>query len=136
MVTVRFPIIIGKDDYTNRLHFHVEHVKAGKAMFIENPDYRYSFIDSEEAAKFLLGMGKIEYKGPINPGSEKDISLREIITLIEELTGDKAIVQEDGSASPYNFPGSWSVNTNRAHNLGYKFTSLDELLKNLIVHYS
>ena len=136
VVAVRFPIIIGKDDYTNRLHFHVEHVKEGKAMFIENPDYRYSFIDSEEAAKFLLGMGKEEYEGPINPGSEKDISLREIITLIEELTGDKAIVQADGSASPYNFPGSWSVITKRSNDLGYKFTSLDELFKNLIVHYS
>ena len=31
VVAVRFPIILGQDDYTNRLKFHVEHVKDGKA---------------------------------------------------------------------------------------------------------
>jgi nucleoside-diphosphate-sugar epimerase len=30
VTAVRFPIIIGKDDYTNRLNFHVEHVKEEK----------------------------------------------------------------------------------------------------------
>jgi nucleoside-diphosphate-sugar epimerase len=136
VVAVRFPIIIGKDDYTHRLSFHVEHVIEGKAMSLENPDFRYSFIDSEEAAKFLLGMGKTDYEGPINPGSEKDISLWELLTLIEDITGDRAILQKDGSPSPYNFPGSWSVNTNRARSLGYEFVKLEDLLKQLIVHYS
>ncbi|WP_342429642.1 NAD-dependent epimerase/dehydratase family protein [Neobacillus sp. FSL H8-0543] len=136
VVAVRFPIIIGKDDYTNRLYFHVEHVNEGKAMFIENPDYRYSFIDSEEAAEFLLSMGKTEYEGPINPGSEEDISLRELVTFIEDITGKKASLQVDGTPSPYNLPGSWSVNTDRAGSLGYKFARLNELLKRLILHYS
>jgi nucleoside-diphosphate-sugar epimerase len=136
VVAVRFPIIIGKDDYTNRLSFHVEHVKEGKALFLEKPDFRYSFIDSEEAAKFLYSMGETEYEGPINPGSEKDISLRELINLIEEITGDRAILLIDGSPSPYNLPGSWSVDTNRARSLGYEFIKLEDLLKQLIVHYS
>ncbi|WP_045516909.1 NAD-dependent epimerase/dehydratase family protein [Neobacillus niacini] len=136
VVAVRFPIIIGKDDYTNRLKFHVEHIKEGKPMFIEHPNFRYSFIDSGEAASFLLSMAKSDYHGPVNPGSEEDCSLSELNTLIEDLIGSKAILSIDGDPSPYNLPGAWSVNTSLAQSMGFSFTSLDRLLKNLILHYS
>lgn len=135
VVAVRFPIIIGKDDYTNRLQFHVEHVKEGKPMFIEHPEFRYSFIDSGEAASFLLSMAKSDYEGPVNPGSEEDISLGELIRLIENLTGTEARLNKDGHPSPYNLPGSWSVNTSLVQSLGFRFTSLDSLLKSLIQYY-
>jgi nucleoside-diphosphate-sugar epimerase len=136
VVAVRFPIIIGKDDYTNRLQFHVENVKEGKPMFIEHPDFRYSFIDSGEAASFLLSMTKSDYQGPVNPGSAEDISLIELVELIENLIGTEAILSDDGDPSPYNLPGAWSVNTSLVKSMGYRFVSLDSLLKSLIRHYS
>ncbi len=136
VVAVRFPIIIGKDDYTNRLQFHVEQVKEGRQMFIEHPNFRYSFIDSGEAATFLLSMAKSNYQGPINPGSEEDISLSELIGLIEKLIEAEVKLSEDGNPSPYNLPGSWSVNTSLVQSLGFRFTSLDSLLKSLIQYYS
>ncbi|MEH7482188.1 NAD-dependent epimerase/dehydratase family protein [Neobacillus drentensis] len=135
VVAVRFPIIIGKDDFTNRLKFHVDHVKCGKAIFIEHPDFRYSFIDSEEAASFLLMIANSDYQGVINPGSSEDISLRELVTLIEDQTETKAILQSEGDPSPYNLPGSWSIDTSRAKSLGYRFTSLNQLLDQLINFY-
>ena len=136
VVAVRFPIILGKDDYTNRLKFHVEHVKEGKPLFIENPDLRYSFIDSMEAASFLYTIAKSNYQGGINPGSEGDVGLRELLGLIEEHIGTHAILSKNGSPSPYNLPGSWSVSTSLVQSMGYRFTSLDKLLSELILHYS
>lgn len=136
VVAVRFPIIVGIDDYTNRLKFHVDHVKEGKAMFIENLDMRYSFIDSAEAADFLFQIAKSDYQGPINPGSAEDSSLRELVAFIEKQTHSKAVLHNDGAPSPYNLPGSWSVNTSRANSLGFQFTSLEQLLNQLITHYS
>lgn len=136
VTAIRFPIIIGKDDYTNRLKFHVEHIKEGKPMFIEYPNYRYSFIDSGEAALFLYNIAKSDYQGPVNPGSPEDISLNELIGLIEGHLGTKAKLSKDGDPSPYNLPGSWSVSTGLVQSLGYRFTSLDRLLKNLILYYS
>jgi nucleoside-diphosphate-sugar epimerase len=136
VVAVRFPIILGKDDYTNRLKFHVEHVKEGKPLFIENPDLSYSFIDSMEAASFLYSIAKSNYHGGINPGSEGDISLRELLGLIEEHIGTHANLSESGNPSPYNLPGSWSVNTSLVQSMGYRFTSLDRLLRDLILHYT
>jgi nucleoside-diphosphate-sugar epimerase len=136
VTAVRFPIIIGKDDYTNRLKFHVEHIKEGKPMFIENPNFRYSFIDSGEAALFLYSLAKQDFQGPVNPGSTEDISLNELNGLMEDHLGTKAKLSKDGDPSPYNLPGSWSVNTGLVQSLGYRFTSLDSLLKNLILYYS
>lgn len=136
VVAVRFPIIVGEDDYTNRLKYHVEHIEEGKAMFIENLDRRYSFIDSEEAARFLLEIAKSDFQGPVNPGSGSDISLGELVTLIEGLTEVKAVITSEGDPSPYNLPGSWSINTERAKSLGYHFTALDPLFKKLITAYS
>jgi nucleoside-diphosphate-sugar epimerase len=136
VVAVRFPIILGKDDYTNRLKFHVEHVKEEKPLFIENPDLRYGFIDSMEAASFLYTIAKSNYHGGINPGSEGDISLRELLGLIEEHIGTHAILSKNGNPSPYNLPGSWSVDTSLVQSMGYRFTSLDKLLRELILHYS
>jgi nucleoside-diphosphate-sugar epimerase len=136
VVAVRFPIILGQDDYTNRLAFHVEHVKDGKSMFIENGDLRYSFIDSGEAASFLVSIAKSHYHGAINPGSEGDISLNELIELIENLTDAKANLGTEGDPSPYNLPGSWAVDTSLAQSMGFSFIPLNELLINLIKHYS
>ncbi len=136
VVAVRFPIILGQDDYTNRLAFHVEHVKDGKSMFIENGDLRYSFIDSGEAASFLVSIAKSPYHGAINPGSEGDISLNELIELIENLTDSKVNLRTDGDPSPYNLPGSWAVDTGLAQSMGFCFKPLNELLINLIKHYS
>jgi nucleoside-diphosphate-sugar epimerase len=136
VVAVRFPIILGKDDYTNRLKFHVEHVKEGIPLFIENPDLRYIFIDSMEASSFLYTIAKSNYHGGINPGSEGDISLGELLGLIEELIGTHANVSANGNPSPYNLPGSWSVDTSLVQSIGYRFKSLDKLLRELILHYS
>lgn len=136
VAAVRFSIIVGQDDYTNRLKFHVDHVTQGKPMFIEHPDFRYSFIDSKEAAQFLYNIAKSDYKGPINPGSSGDISLQDLLTLIETVTETTAALSAAGDASPYNLPGSWSTDTSLAESLGYKFTPLDHLLRELIVYYS
>lgn len=136
VVAVRFSIIVGKDDFTNRLKFHVDHVIQQKPINIENLDMRYGFIDSKEAAQFLLNIAKSDYQGPINPGSAGDISLGELVTLIETLTETKATLSPNGAASPYNLPGSWSTDTSLAQSMGHSFTPLQQLLEELIVYYS
>ena len=54
---VRFPYVIGPDDYTRRLLFYVEHIRKGLPMQVDNLDDRLSFISSEEAGRFLCHLG-------------------------------------------------------------------------------
>lgn len=138
VVSVRFPIVVSEDDYTERLKFHVDKILAGQPIGIPNPELRYSFIHADEAASFLLGIGNSDFEGPINPGSAGDISLREMIGKIELLANKEAKVENrttSGIVSPYALPGSWSIDTSLAEKLGYKFTELNHLLDQLIKYY-
>ncbi|MFT4415608.1 NAD-dependent epimerase/dehydratase family protein [Fredinandcohnia humi] len=135
VVAVRFPIVVGKDDYTNRLKFHVDKIVQGEPIGIPNPSLRFSFIESSEAAAFLYEMGRSTFEGPINPGSQGDISLKELIDVIEVRSNKVANVSRDINISPYSMEGSFSVNTNLASSLGFKFKPLDELIGGLINYY-
>lgn len=54
---MRFLIVVGEDDYTGRLKYHVEKVVQGEPIGIPNPSTRFSYIDSIEAASFLYEKG-------------------------------------------------------------------------------
>lgn len=54
VAAVRFPIVLGTDDYTKRLHFHIEHIREGREIGVPNSAAHISFIRSDEAADFLL----------------------------------------------------------------------------------
>lgn len=137
-VAVRFPIVVGKDDYTNRLKFHVDHVKEGMPMGIPDLDLRFGFISSKEAAEFLYRIAGMEFTGPINPGATGDISLGELIRMVEDTVGKTVEILKQTAPehmSPYAFPGSWSVSNSKAVELGFEFTPVNELLEMLIEHY-
>lgn len=138
VVAVRFPIVIGEDDYTNRLKFHVDRVVGGKAIGIKLPKARYSFITSQEAAEFLLEIGFHQYTGQINPGCKGDMSLYELIGKIEKETGCTALVESNPAIediSPYAMEGSWSINTDKANELGFHFAPLQDTVERLIRYY-
>jgi nucleoside-diphosphate-sugar epimerase len=138
VVSVRFPIVVSEDDYTERLKFHVDKILTGQPIGIPDPDLRYSFIHADEAASFLLEIGKSAFGGPINPGSAGDLSLREMVEKIAFLAHKEAIVENittSGNVSPYALPGSWSIDTSLAEGLGYTFTDLNHLLDQLIKNY-
>lgn len=138
VVSVRFPIVVSEDDYTERLKFHVDKMLAEESIGIHNPDFRYSFIDADEAADFLMKIGRMDFTGAINPGSKGDISLRKLLVKIEKQTNKTALIDTSVKAefpSPYSLPGSWSIDTSKAEQLGFEFTSLDQLLDSLIKYY-
>ncbi|WP_170289802.1 NAD-dependent epimerase/dehydratase family protein [Cytobacillus depressus] len=139
VAAVRFPIVIGKDDFTNRLKFHVEKIIEKEPIGITNLEARFSFILSDDAASFLYELGASSFTGTINPGCKKDISLRALLDKIEEHTGTKAKITDvltKENASPYSIGDSWSTNTNKAEKLGFTFADLDETLGHLIDYYT
>lgn len=138
VVAVRFPIVISKDDYTERLKFHVNKVLQGEPIGVPNDKERFSFILANEAAEFLFGIGDSTFTGPINPGSTGSISIEEILAKIESITGKLASVEQQltkENASPYAMPGTLEINTEKAKNLGFHFSDLNETMDELISYY-
>ncbi len=103
-VSVRFPVILGPDDYTRRLEFHVERIERNQTIFIPNLDARISMIHAEDACAFLLWSLTQKFKGPVNVASPGPIRLSELIREIETRVGQRALLVKQPtpqSESPY-----------------------------------
>lgn len=134
-IAVRYPVVLGKDDYTKRLEFYIQHVMNDLPMNIDNLDAQMSFICSEEAGAFMAFLADKDFCGTVNGASSGTISLREIIDYIEKKSGKKAIIKKDGDSAPYNGEVSFSVKTEKAREIGFHFSDLHEWIFDLIDWY-
>ena len=134
-IAVRYPFVTGKDDYTTRLYFYVEHVLKQLPMKVDNLDSKMSFIRSDEAGKFLSFLVDKDIKGAINGSSKGTVSIREILDYIEKETGYSAVLSEDGDPAPYNGEPEYSINTDKAESLGFSFTEVNDWIYGLIDYY-
>jgi len=134
-IAVRYPFAIGQDDYTKRLMFYVEHTVKSIPMYIDNVDYQMGFIRSDEAGKFMAFLVDKDFKGAINGSSCGTISLKEIIDYVENKTGAKAILSADGDEAPYNGEPEYSINTDKATELGFEFSNLKDWIYDLVDYY-
>ena len=50
---VRYPIVMGENDYTGRLDFYIEHIRDQKAMNIDDLDKEMAFICEKDAGEHL-----------------------------------------------------------------------------------
>ena len=134
-IAVRYPFAIGKDDYTKRLLFYVEHTMKSIPMNIDNLDYQMGYIRSEEAGKFIAFLVDKDVNGAINGSSKGTISLKEIIDYVEKKTGTKAIIDKEGDVAPYNGEPEYSINTEKANALGFRFSELKDWIYELLDYY-
>lgn len=132
---VRFPFVIGTDDYTKRLHFYIEHIINEKPMFIDNFTVQMAFVRSDEAGKFMAFLAGSDFQGAINGANEKTISIKEIADYVALKTGKSAILSNDGDVAPYNGANEYSINIDRAKSLGFSFTPLNDWIYKLIDSY-
>lgn len=134
-VAVRFPYVIGEDDYTQRLYFYVEQIIKGNPMNIDNLKEQIGFINSREAGDFLAWIADQKFIGSINGSNIGTISLQEIINYVEEKTGKKAIYSAEGLDGTYNGQKSFSLDVAHANSLGYNFTELKSWIYELLDKY-
>ncbi|HEY5575603.1 MAG TPA: NAD-dependent epimerase/dehydratase family protein [Clostridiaceae bacterium] len=130
--TVRFPYVIGEDDYTGRLCFYVENIIKGVPMNIDNLDEQLAFVRSDEAGDFIAWAAEQKFTGPINGSSTGTISLQEIISYAEQKTGKAAVYSPSGRSGPFNGQESFSLDVVRAGSLGYSFSPLNDWIYDLL----
>lgn len=134
-IAVRYPFVIGIDDYTKRLLFYIEHTINGIPMNIDNIDCQMGYIESKEAGEFMAFLVDSDYTGAINGCSNGTISLKEVIEYVEKKCNVKAVLSADGDKGPYNGEVEYSINTDLAKSIGYNFSNLNDWIYDLIDHY-
>ncbi|MGK0366942.1 MAG: nucleoside-diphosphate-sugar epimerase [Thermoproteota archaeon] len=135
VVAIRFPIVLGQNDTSQRLNFHINKIKESKPIFIPNKNACMAFISQEDAADFLYWVACSDFSGPININSGV-IAIGSIMDIIENKLNEKldyAETKDDGDHSPYGIPETWSFCKKRSEKIGYSTkTNLPEYIKNLI----
>lgn len=131
-VAVRYPFVVGTDDYTRRMLFYVEHAMKGIPMRVDNVDAPMGFIRSDEAGRFMAFLVDKVFTGAINGCSAGAISLREILDYVERKTGRRAILDAAGDESPYHGEPPYSILTERAEALGFRFSDVRDWMFTLL----
>lgn len=132
---VRFPYVIGEEDYTKRLYFYVEHVLKQIPMHIDNLQEKMSFICAREAGEFLAWMAEINETGCFNAANEGTVTIGELLSYIEKKSGKKAVLDREGDRAPYNGTRAYSINTKKAQSAGFRFNELKDILPELLDFY-
>ncbi|MEK3994056.1 NAD-dependent epimerase/dehydratase family protein [Psychrobacillus sp. FSL K6-2365] len=135
VVAVRFPIVIGLNDYTERLNYYIRKVRDHEDVHFVNLEAAMDFISEEEAGDFLAWVGQSDFEGPINATSNGYVRMGELLEYIEEKVEKHANVvttTDEESGSPYNISETWLISNEKAKSLGYEFKDLKEYLPGLI----
>jgi len=132
-VFVRYPIVMGENDYTGRLKFYINHILNSEAMFIDDLECGMEFIHEKEAGYFIAHLVNTTVTGAINGSSRGMISSKKIVEYIEKLTNRKAILGASGDAAPYNGAlANISYDTTKASSTGFAFSDIEEWLFKLM----
>lgn len=134
-IAVRYPFAVGKDDYTKRLRFYVEYTMKEIPIHIDNLNCQMGYIRSDEAGKFLAFLADKDFSGAVNGSAHGTISLKEIIHYVEQKTGRKAALSDSGEEAPYNGEPEYSINTEAAERLGFRFSTLKDWIYDLLDYY-
>lgn len=133
--SVRFSFVVGEDDYTRRLEFHIDRINAGTPIGIPSVDAKINFISSDEAAALLSWLKDQSLTGPLNACATGEISLAEMISLMEQEIGKTAIIEhhtEDSNHSPYGVEQSFFISNVKGVEAGFPFTPLKSWFPALI----
>ncbi|MBQ6415214.1 MAG: NAD-dependent epimerase/dehydratase family protein [Butyrivibrio sp.] len=133
---VRYPVVLGENDYTGRLRFYVDHIRNESPMYVDDMDRAMSFIHEKEAGQFIAYLADHPCSGAVNGCSNGVVKISEIIHYAEKKLGKTAILDADGDAAPYNgLTDTLSFNTEKANGIGYTFSDLGSWIYGLIDHY-
>lgn len=134
---VRYPIVLGENDYTERLKFYLDHIKSGRPMFVDDMDKAIPFIHEKEAGEFIAHLAEHFEEGAVNGASDGTVRIRDIIDHAQNVTKKKALLADDGDFAPFNgLKKDVSYSTQKAESLGFSFAPLKSYIFSLIDFYN
>ena len=130
---VRYPIVMGENDYTGRLDFYIEHIRDQKPMNIDDLEQEMAFIYEKDAGEFIAYLADHFVPGPVNGCSEDPVRISDIVAYIERGIGKKAVISPDGDEAPYNgLKDTMSFSIKKAESAGYIFRKAEDWLYPLL----
>ena len=134
-VMLRMPLVLGEDDYTRRLFWHMDKCINGLPVYFPNDQAHLGFIRSDFAGKMISDISQTDFIGPINCACPGIIKISQLMALIENITGRqmiRALQADTDNHSPYGVTEDWTMNLNKLSLLNIIAPQLDTWLEPLI----
>ena len=136
---VRVPAVLDEEKFqdgqnTDRLFFYVEHIAKNIPFYEHNLDRVCSLIRTSDEADFLIYLATKSCNGVFNISAEGKITLREIIGYIENRTGKKALITEDGDKNPAPF-GGYQLDLTKTKKIGFTPENITDWIYKLLDKY-
>ena len=133
---IRFPIVLGEDDYTKRAYFFRDIIKNEQKICLTGRAKRSNYIFSSEAAEAIFFFISTEYAGVYNVALNEAFNEKEILELYCEFYGKKSeeVLQDnlEVTESPYFYKNDFLVDTSKFQTLhGFNITFKDALFREL-----
>jgi nucleoside-diphosphate-sugar epimerase len=136
VVAIRWPFLVGTDDYTGRLHWHVDRIRAGLPLGIPNADAIFSFIRSDEAGDFACWAADRGLTGPYNACAGGLMPFREILAAAEAAVGKTAIIvppsDQGGNSELCIDAGDFYMDAGKATRAGFTFSDIRDWMPRLV----
>jgi nucleoside-diphosphate-sugar epimerase len=130
---MRIPLIVGPDDYTQRLLMHVRATQAQSKLYFPNPDARFSYLHAQDAARALAWLCRKRPADTFNISAPDAWTLRQLMDFISQQTGMNFQWGEaQDPPSPFGTPENFFMSTEKAEKAGFQVQALDEWLPRLI----
>ncbi|MCO5144484.1 MAG: NAD-dependent epimerase/dehydratase family protein [Oligoflexia bacterium] len=136
---VRFPIVLGEDDYTERFLLHINAVRESTPIYFPNIKAKISFIHSQDAAEFLSFLAENPYDSPINCASSKPIQLEKLMQEISNFLGKEVLfsaTEKSATVSPFGISSDWYMNTDKLKDFCFYPREITTWLGDLITQLS
>ena len=135
VLAVRFPFILGPDDYTRRLEFHVERMERNQTIYLPSSAAQISMIHAEDASHFLKWSLDQTFTGPLNVASGLPIRMSELLREIEMRVGHRPLLVQaptPQNRSPYAPQEDSFLNCEKLAKFGFKIRPITQWLGDLI----
>lgn len=135
VTAVRLPLVLGPDDYTHRLKWHVDRIKQGQPLFFSNPLAKLSSIHSNDSGLILSALATRPLSGALNVCAVTPVKMSRMIEVIEDVLGKKAqlVNHLDGSnQSPLDFGDDWFMSADKLSAMGLEAASIESWLPDLV----
>lgn len=130
---MRIPVIVGPDDYTERLLTHVNAVKENTKLYFPNLDAKFSYLHAQDAARALAWFCTDKPLGTFNIGAPNAWTLRRLMECIEKTVGKEFTYGDvNDTLSPFGTAEDYFMNVDKAQKAGFQVDALEKWMPNLI----
>lgn len=135
VTSLRIPIVLDDDDYTERLHQYVRAVQNHEPIAVKNHQAKISFIKGSEVANVMNWLIDEQLEGPINASSSDTTTIEQFLSWLEVGVGNSPIIEEttlESKPMPFDIAKDWFLDTNFIQGKGFSEVDLVSWLPDLI----